>query len=37
MINTIIPLEKSRFLKVLDRYDLIQLIALCKSLQQGEN
>lgn len=34
MINTMIPLEKSRFLKVLDRYDLIQLIALCKSLQQ---
>ena len=36
MINTIIPPEKLRFLKVPDRYDLIQLIALCKGLQQGE-
>lgn len=36
MINTIIPPEKLKFLKVPDRYDLIQLIALSKGLQQGE-
>lgn len=36
MINTILLPEKLRFLKVPDRYDLIQLIASNKNLQQGE-
>lgn len=36
MINTILSPEKLRLLKVPDRYDLIQLIALNKNLQQGE-
>ncbi len=36
MINTIIPPEKLKFLSVPDRYDLLQLIALNKGLQQGE-
>lgn len=36
MVNTIIPPKKLKFLKVPDRYDLIQLIALNKNLQQGE-
>lgn len=36
MINTVVPPEKLRFLRVPDRFDLIQLIALNKGLQQGE-
>ena len=36
MINTVIPPEKLRFLRVPDRFDLIQLIALNKGLQRGE-
>lgn len=36
MVNIVIPPEKLKFLKVPDRYDLIQLIALNKGLQQGE-
>lgn len=36
MINTIIPPEKLSFLRVPDRYDLIQLIAINKGLQNGE-
>ena len=36
MVDTVIPPEKLKFLRVPDRYDLIQLIALNKGLQQGE-
>lgn len=36
MSDTVISPEKLKFLRVPDRYDLIQLIALNKGLQQGE-
>lgn len=36
MINTVVPPEKLRILRVPDRFDLIQLIALNKGLQKGE-
>jgi len=36
MVNTVLNLEYLTFLKVPDRYDLIQLVALNKNIQQGE-